>query len=943
MVCVWVCVGGAEVGVEAGAGAEAEAETESPDSRQNVGSVETVGAVVIVGLVGTVSVVVIFTVHMALPAIILWAPFLRRPETMSVESLSANDTVAMHPHLPLPLCLPLCLRLRLSLLLSLQLHLPLPLPLYLLDAGTTTAAGATAGTTAGVGTITTCLKVLAKEYSLLTPTSMAEAEAMMEEIRQYVSQQKAREAKTRAGASPQKSPTKSPYKQDMARALPSEDTTQRRPRQERARPTFTGDMDELLSHYAAQMGPPAVREEVDRRAVLLPYSVSRVSEYVNLDRQVNSAQNESSFRRYDADYERGGAGAGNVSYSSPVISSTNGISGGGVSGGTRGARGPRSPPPLPAVTPMTPPPLIPSLGLKGMSPPLRRHDSRFHRRFPRLCASFSFSDEDLSHCLSASERRGDCWMVRFMEDCYDEAYALCCTPSKHGRLRNGLDLGALQSFPAVVLGLLSARYSVLENRTRVLTSLLTTLETLADLGGGISGPAEHAVFHGGRASLFTSFLCEEYDVDILALFLHVREFAQVAGGFRLRDVNKSRVWVRPPPDEGADVAHRETETHQFTYYRVQQGQQGQQQGQQGQGQQGQGQGQAGSRRGSKRLRSHDPLVSPERRTGAGAGREAGGPKGPEAGGGDGGGDGDGDGDGGAQGGAQGGIKVVPYCLPSRWHFLADAGMVEAPLVGFDAALLPLLCVRLLPTALQAERTYLSDRVLEGVRAGTVRRVSDVAGVMDAEGRVGPPPPASVQGGVQGGLQGVQGGVTVVPLYVLLSVLCREGGKCRGQLEEGAVESASLQQLQGIYANNSERMRTLDEQVLVSQQTLAATHSRLLALQKCLRRLERKRAAAIASKDELTQIEESRGQCHSLSAELSQAQATLEALVGRRRELEGATEALWLKVTKGAARPSEAEEERQRKRARGGGVNGGGSVAGMGVGPLSPSGGRDVGG
>mmetsp|Transcript_31705 Transcript_31705/g.72084 ORF Transcript_31705/g.72084 Transcript_31705/m.72084 type:complete len:122 (-) Transcript_31705:522-887(-) len=95
MVCVWVCVGGAEVGVEAGAGAEAEAETESPDSRQNVGSVETVGAVVIVGLVGTVSVVVIFTVHMALPAIILWAPFLRRPETMSVESLSANDTVAM--------------------------------------------------------------------------------------------------------------------------------------------------------------------------------------------------------------------------------------------------------------------------------------------------------------------------------------------------------------------------------------------------------------------------------------------------------------------------------------------------------------------------------------------------------------------------------------------------------------------------------------------------------------------------------------------------------------------------------------------------------------------------------------------------------------------------------------------------------------------------------
>lgn len=101
----------------------------------------------------------------------------------------------------------------------------------------------------------------------------------------------------------------------------------------------------------------------------------------------------------------------------------------------------------------------------------------------RFCAAFGFSDAllhgfDEVHGRHLISPRSDVWLGRFMEDCYEEAFAACdCLVScERWRLKNGLDLGSLDAFPLLVQRFIHKRFSVLEVRERVCVELLLTLE-----------------------------------------------------------------------------------------------------------------------------------------------------------------------------------------------------------------------------------------------------------------------------------------------------------------------------------------------------------------------------------------------------------------------------------------------------------------------------------
>jgi hypothetical protein len=81
--------------------------------------------------------------------------------------------------------------------------------------------------------------------------------------------------------------------------------------------------------------------------------------------------------------------------------------------------------------------------------------SRLVRKYPRLCSNIK--DVKLKTDL---EVRSDLWMIKLMEDCYNDAFASCFKQVSTGRRRKrcGLELGGLDAFPLVVQRFISRVY-----------------------------------------------------------------------------------------------------------------------------------------------------------------------------------------------------------------------------------------------------------------------------------------------------------------------------------------------------------------------------------------------------------------------------------------------------------------------------------------------------
>lgn len=170
---------------------------------------------------------------------------------------------------------------------------------------------------------------------------------------------------------------------------------------------------------------------------------------------------------------------------------------------------------------------------------------RFSKKYPRYCSSLNFNDEE----LKAIEPRSDPWISKFIEICFDEALHAFNTPATHGRqvFYEDLNVGSLDAFPLLVQRIIGQFYSVLEIKKRVSLEVLYTIELLiekSEFGRYKATYSDSVVrFDGGKALLFSRFMSEEYDVDVLAMFLYAREVIQLQLGRRLKDTNPSRIWV----------------------------------------------------------------------------------------------------------------------------------------------------------------------------------------------------------------------------------------------------------------------------------------------------------------------------------------------------------------------------------------------------------------
>jgi hypothetical protein len=92
------------------------------------------------------------------------------------------------------------------------------------------------------------------------------------------------------------------------------------------------------------------------------------------------------------------------------------------------------------------------------------------RRYPRLCQRIKFRDNNFDE---KTYIRSDIWMMKLMEDCYDEAMLSSCRKgSSKIKKVGGLDLGGMDSFPLVVQRFLAQTYSVLKVRERVCLEIL---------------------------------------------------------------------------------------------------------------------------------------------------------------------------------------------------------------------------------------------------------------------------------------------------------------------------------------------------------------------------------------------------------------------------------------------------------------------------------------
>jgi hypothetical protein len=712
------------------------------------------------------------------------------------------------------------------------------------------------------------------------------------------------------------------------------------------------DPDEILNYYAAQerkdLGVP--KETLEAKALTLPFgdTISKINEYVALDRTVRSS--EQSFdqynRTYTSDYT---TTRSSLSRSIPRIPPVSAGKADGTGTRSRGATlsATQSQPNLP-LSLTTSSHAIKSTSTSTVTPATEKApETRFHRKYPRFCASLHFTDADLEQVNS--QQRSDYWMARFIEDCYDCAYTMGNTPvckESKWRLRNGLDLGSLECFPKAVERVFCTRYSVLEVRKQVCLEFLCGLERLITVSEkarisalpasavAVQEIGEH-VYDGERAQMFARFLSEEYDLDFLAMFLQVREVVQTVFHFRLRDLTQARVFLDGVSGGGEDgdggggggktgaAAFWETGMAAFTYYRTQQrgntsdlpdsttmrsgakrklawsaetltltakldAQIGARKtARRGDGNRSSTGTSAGGTGGTGTgVREREFSSSPTKRSRSVTASAAGSPsvsptKGlhrsssaPFTSTSNGMGTFDGvgaDGDGEEQLAGAGktiaerlhpapeGKKVVPVSLPNNWHFLHDLTMPEAPIVGFELGLMAVLCMHLLPQTSQSVRTYLTDRIVAMTKealldtTAAVTNLASDASVLDETGRV------SVSSARNSYAEGKI--IRIIPLSIFLKTLCSEWKKLSLETKVSFIEngagSASLRELNVLCADNNELMRQLDAEIHDNDTLLGAAVSRVLGLEKTIRRLERRRQMDTATVEELERLAEAR--------------------------------------------------------------------------------------
>lgn len=494
--------------------------------------------------------------------------------------------------------------------------------------------------------------------------------------------------------------------------------------------------------------------------------------------------------------------------------------------------------------------------------------SKLMRKYPRLCSNLS--ETKISVFLQDLEPRSDLWMIKFMEDCYTDAFAACFKEVSKGRRRKrcGLELGSMDAFPLVAQRFISRVYSVMELRYKVCFEFLVTLEAAIGVGditssaskigsdtqkieGNSSQLSPEGIIrkcikennsvmciNSERALIFSKFLSEEWDVDYLAIFLHHREVLQTTLNINLRDMVVSRVVAKKDGKTGGGVSPDAS---------------------------------------SRGIVAVDALsttkddVDNKSKT-----------------------------------------KVTPgtVTVPSFARFVPDYTFPESPLISVHVDRLAYICSVLCPTATLPQRAYLVDRILSKVshqQKETIKRISHAPSIDSVllsaasfpPSATAPLPPATPELNVYSAKQlqerqeniNILGdvmaashsptkpgksaheclspeaqcilvdGTPVIPLYDILLVFLDEWKKIppegKNLSDAGKASVESLKELNNLYDNNCELMTTMTRMGKEKEAELRMCEGNLNKQEKICRKLERRWNDNIATADELMQLQEIR--------------------------------------------------------------------------------------
>ena len=436
------------------------------------------------------------------------------------------------------------------------------------------------------------------------------------------------------------------------------------------------------------------------------------------------------------------------------------------------------------------------------------------KKYPRFCSTFNF-DDNLLHGVDEEQGRyvvnprSDVWLGRFMEDCYDVAYSACyCSiSSERWRLKNGLDLGALDAFPFLVQRFIDERFSKMEVRDRLCVELLLTLELQMEKSNRIRvilseqeiaelirkndlDSNSQEVFNADRALLFSRFLSEDYDIDCLAAFLHARHALQSSVlKNKFRYYIQDRIWRGRLDEVGTETLSRsKSQSNAFGISRKDRK----------------------STNPSKVLftRTAEDLTKPS----------------PSS-----------------------EVKVVPVKLPTMWYHVGDVAMPECPLIGFDEAILSFIVTLLLQSINVRVRKYFIEELLYFCQKSIVKVKTN--------------PLFSTNVKLKNDSTSQNIG-RIIPVASLLSFLCREWNRVPldsklKELSNVSRASDSLRTLRAIYDKDCEMAKAADAAVMTLQVQLTEAQAKEHQLDKDLRKVERKWTGGVATPAELERIQDLR--------------------------------------------------------------------------------------
>ena len=468
---------------------------------------------------------------------------------------------------------------------------------------------------------------------------------------------------------------------------------------------------------------------------------------------------------------------------------------------------------------------------------------RFRKKYPRYCSGIPpFTDEELYKIIP----RSDWWICKFLELCYDEALLSFNTPQSHGKQKiyHGLNVGCLDAFPLLVQRVIGRYYSVLDMKKTISLEILYTIELMIERSEFARYKASYdknkIKYDGGRSALFSKFLSEEYDVDILALFLFSREVIQQVAGHRLKDMAPTRIWVdqkvngknkvlRSMLEQNATKAKLHRPAVSLSVDRT---------GSRKHLLDNSHNGVLFSTEVEQQSAQHANIVNPISVTGRSAScgelKNTSSSYNPHS----------------TSGikaatseGTKGSFvdqvrpfhasaeKVTPFLLPSKWYFIDDASLPEGPLVAFERSMLSYVCSLIVTECTIQDRHYLVDRVLDVTVADLLR---------------------------EGSKENKRDYVSQIPVYSFLRCICLEWKKLSAEdkLKLNDYSSQiyeSLRSLNSIYDNNCEELKKADEKVRDAEAAMIGQNGLVLKLEKEFRRLEKKWNGNVATPAEVDRL------------------------------------------------------------------------------------------